>query len=126
MRPFVEYGGATSNVGYRDASTGQVVTLVEIPSEAIERAIFASVSVEIALSGDGEIASTATGTLSGCSIAKNTMSIDQLVEAFLSSDNLHMEEVTKQDLEGLLARLQKSIDAVRRSIALLQLATSQV
>ncbi len=123
MRPFVEYGRATSNVGYRDASTGQVVTFVEIPSETVERAIFASVSVEIALSGGGEIASTATGTLSGCSIAKNAMLIDQLVEAFLSSDNLHMEEVTEQDLEALLARLQKSVDAVRCSIALLQHAT---
>ncbi|WP_315730710.1 MULTISPECIES: hypothetical protein [unclassified Bradyrhizobium] len=123
MGPFVEYGRATLKVGYRDASTGQVVTLVEIPSEAVERAIFANISVEIALSGDGEIASTATGTLSGCSIAKNTMSIDRLVEALLSSDNLHMEEVTEQDLEALLARLQKSVDAVQRSIALLQHAT---
>ncbi|MGX9430196.1 MULTISPECIES: hypothetical protein [Bradyrhizobium] len=123
MRPFVEYGGVTSKLGYRDASSGQVITLVEIPSEAVERAIFASVSVEIALSSDGEIASSATGTLSGCSLAKNTTSIDRLVEAFLSSDNLHMEEVTEQDLQALLARLQKSVDAVRRSIALLQHAT---
>ena len=120
MRPFVEYSRGTSKVGYRDASTGQVLALVEIPSEAVERAIFASVSVEIALSGDGKIASTATGTLSGCSLAMNTMSIDRLVEAFVNSDNLRMEEITEQDLEALLAQLQKSVDAVRRSIALFQ------
>lgn len=123
MRPFVEYGRTTSNVGYRDASTGHVVTSVEIPSEAVESAIFPSIAVEITVSRDGGIASTAFGALSGYAFAKNATSIDRLVEAFLSSDNLHMEEVNEQDLGALLACLQKSVDSVQRAIALFRLAT---
>src|SRR5262245_22619061 len=57
LSPFVECGRATSSIGYRDASTGQVVASVEIPSETIERAVLANISAEIALSGAGEIAS---------------------------------------------------------------------
>ncbi|MCK1641225.1 hypothetical protein IVA95_27425 [Bradyrhizobium sp. 157] len=88
---------------------------VEIPSELIERAVLDRVSVEIALSGDGQIASTATG--SGSASAKKMIHVDELVEAFLTSSNLHLEEATVFDLRKLLERLEKSVRAVQRSIA---------
>ncbi|KRR13637.1 hypothetical protein CQ10_38725 [Bradyrhizobium valentinum] len=106
--------------------TGQVVASVEIPSELIERAVLANVSVEISLSADGEIASAASGTASACSSAKEVISVDQLVERFLGSDNLHMEEATERELQVLLERLQKSVGAVERSIALYRQATGKV
>jgi hypothetical protein len=118
--PFAEYGRTTSNIGYRDVSTGQVVASLEIPSELIERAILANLSVEIALSGDGEITSAANATASTCSCAIKIISVDQLVETFLRTDNLRVEEATERELRGLLERLQKSVRAVQRSIALLQ------
>ncbi|WP_156439503.1 hypothetical protein [Bradyrhizobium valentinum] len=126
LSPFAECGRTTSNIGYRDVLTGQVVASVEIPSELIERAVLANVSVEISLSADGEIASAASGTASACSSAKEVISVDQLVERFLGSDNLHMEEATERELQVLLERLQKSVGAVERSIALYRQATGKV
>jgi hypothetical protein len=123
LSPFAECGRTTSIVGYRDLSTDQVVTSVEIPSELIERAVLANVSVEIALSADGSIGSAANGKACVYSSAKRIVTVDQLVEAFLVSDNLHLEEATERDLRGLLERLQKSVRAVQRSIALLKQAT---
>ena len=116
LRPFAKYGRTTSNIGYRDALTGQIA----IPSELIERAVLANVSVEIALSGDGEIASTANGTASACSPARKIVSVDKLVEMFLDAHNLHMEEATEREPSTLLDRLQRSVQAVQRTISLVQ------
>jgi len=121
-RPFADCGRTTSNVGYRDTSTGLVVASLVVPSELIERAVLANVSLEIALSADGWIASTANGKASAHSSPK-IIAVDQLVETFLIGDNLRMEEVTERELRVLLERLQKSVHAVERSIALLQQPT---
>lgn len=123
LSPFVECGLSNWTLGYRDASSEIVVASVEVPSELIERALFANVSVEIALLSDGEIVSVANGTVSACSCAKKIISVDALVELFLSKDNLHMEEVTESELKVLLERLQKSVQAVKRTIALLERTT---
>jgi len=124
FRPFAELDRATSNVGYRDASTGQVVASIEVPVELIERTVLANVSVEIALSADGEIASAAHGRASDCSSLKKIVSVDDLVEAFLADSNLHMEETTEKELRTLLERLKKSVRAVQRTITLLERATN--
>ena len=118
LGPFVESGQRITNVGYRDVLTGQVVSSVEIPSELIERAVLDSVSVEIAFSSDGQIASAATA--SGSTSAKKMIHVDELVEAFLTSSNLHLEETTIFDLRRLLERLEKSVRAVQRSIVQLE------
>jgi hypothetical protein len=125
LSPFAECGRTTSNIGYRDVLTGQVVASIEIPSELIERAVLANVFVEISFSGDGEIASTANGVASACSPARKVISVDRLVETFLDGDNLRMEEVTEQELRALLDRLQKSVQAVQRAISLVK-ATNKV
>ena len=124
LSPFAELDRTTSNVGYRDASTGQVVASIEIPSEFIERAVLARVSLEIALSASGEVASAAHGPDSACSSLKKIVSLDDLVEAFLADNNLHMEEATERELRTLLERLQKSVQAVQRTIALLERAAT--
>jgi hypothetical protein len=118
LGPFVESGHRIMNVGYRDELTGQVVSSVEIPSELVERAVLDRVSVEIAFSGDGQIASTATG--SGSASSKAMVHVDELVETFLTSNNLHLEEVTILELRRLLERLEISVQAVQRSIAQLE------
>ncbi len=118
VSPFAEYGQSTSNIGYRDMLTGQVVASVAIPSELVERAVLANVLVEITLSGDGEIASTANGVASACSPARKIISVDGLVETFLDGNNLRMEETTERELGELLDRLQKSVQAVQRAISL--------
>jgi hypothetical protein len=115
LGPFVESGQRITNVGYRDELTGQVVSSVEIPSELIERIILDRISVEIAFSGDGQIASAATGN--GSAFSKKMIHVDELVETFLTSSNLYLEEITVFDLQKLLARLEKSVRAVQRSIA---------
>ena len=74
LSPFADYGRTTLNVGYRDVSTGQVVVSVEVPSELIERAVFAHLSVEVALSPDGCIASSADGSASLNSVLTFAMS----------------------------------------------------
>ncbi|WOH63623.1 hypothetical protein [Bradyrhizobium sp. BWA-3-5] len=118
LGPFVESGQSITNVGYRDVLTGQVVSSVEIPSELVERAVLDRVSVEIALSTDGQIASSATG--GGAASSKKMIHVDELVETFLTSNNLHLEEATALDLRRLLERLEKSVRAVKRSIAELE------
>jgi hypothetical protein len=120
LSPFVEGGRLTLNIGYRDAPTGQVVASIEIPLELIERAVLTRVSVEIALSADGEIVSTANGVTFACSSARKTISVDKLVEMFLDRKNLHMEEATDRELGRLLNRLQNSVQAVQRAISLVQ------
>jgi hypothetical protein len=122
LSPFAIIGENTLNVGYRDASKGHVVTSVEVPSEMIERAIITDLSVEIVLSADGSIASAAHSKASVYASA-SSIPIDQLVEAYLISENLHMEEVSERDLRGLLVRLEKSVGAVRRTIENHKLAT---
>ena len=118
LGPFVESGQRTTNVGYRDVLTGRVVSSVEIPSELVERAVLDRVSVEIAFSSDGRIASAAAG--GGSASSKNMIHVDELVERFLTSNNLHLEEVTIFELRGLLERLEISVRAVQRSIARLE------
>ncbi|MEH2535114.1 hypothetical protein V1277_005589 [Bradyrhizobium sp. AZCC 1588] len=122
LGPFVESGQRITNVGYRDVLTGQVVASVEIPSELVERAVLDRVSVEIAFSSDGQVASAATG--GGSASSKKVIHVDELVETFLTSNNLHLEEATVFDLRRLLERLEKSVRAVQRSIAQLEEATN--
>jgi hypothetical protein len=122
LSPFAECGRTISTIGYRNRLTGQVVASVEIPSELIESTVLAKISVEVVLSGDGQIASTANSAASACPSARKTISVDKLVEAFLDNHNLHMEEATERELRALLERLQKSVHAVQRSIAVLQRA----
>lgn len=125
LSPFIECDRETSNVGYFDLSTGRVVAALEIPLELIERAVLANVTVEIALAGDGNIASSIAGRTSGCSSASRTISIDQLVQGFLTSNNLHMEEATHAELRTLLGRLQDSANAVLHAIASLERSANE-
>ena len=118
LGPFVECGHRTTNVGYRDVLTEQVVSSVEIPSELVERAVLDRVAVEIEFSSDGRIASAAVG--GGSASSKKMIHVDELVERFLTSNNLHLEEVTIFELRGLLERLEISVRAVQRSIARLE------
>jgi len=124
LSPFAECGRTSSNIGYRDILTGQVVASVEIPVELIERTVLANASVEILLSADGEVASAVHGRASACSSLKKIVFVDDLVEAFLADRNLHMEETTERELRTLLERLQKSVQAVQRTITLLERATN--
>ncbi|MCA6113084.1 hypothetical protein [Bradyrhizobium cenepequi] len=122
LRPFVENDRIITNVGYRDALTGRVAASVEISSELIERAVLANVSVEIAFSTDGEIISAASSDTSTSPAKK--VHVDDLVKAFLASENLHMEEATVVDLRRLLERLEESVRAVQRSIVLIEQASN--
>lgn len=117
LSPFVKCGREISNVGYVDVSTGRVVASLEVPLELIERAVLANASVEIALAGDGRIASSVAGGATVCSSAVKTISIDQLIQGFLTSSNLRMEETTQAELRTLLKRLQDSARAVQHAIA---------
>lgn len=116
---FVKCGQSTATVGYRDASTGSVIASIEIPAQVIERAVLESASVEITLLGDGEIASAVAGPASDCISARTSVSIDHLIDAFVTSHNLHKEEATEAELRTLLGRLRKSVEAVERTIRLL-------
>ncbi|WP_128970827.1 hypothetical protein [Bradyrhizobium tropiciagri] len=117
LSPFVKCGREISNVGYLDVSTGRVVASLEVPLGLIERAVLANVSVEIALAGDGRIASSVAGEASAYSSAVKTVSIDHLIQEFLAGDNLRLEETTQAELRTLLNRLQDSARAVQRAIA---------
>ena len=117
--PFAKCGEITSIVGYRDDSNGIVVASVELPTELIERSILANVSIEITLSGSGEITSAASSIASGCSSPTKTSSLDHLVNMLLDHDNIHMEETTESELRILLEALQKAVRAVQRAIVTL-------
>ncbi|MGF6431208.1 hypothetical protein [Bradyrhizobium elkanii] len=119
LSPFVKCGREISNVGYLDVSTGRVVASLEVPLELIERAVLANLSLEIALVGDGRIASSVAGG-AVCSSAVKTISIDHLIQRFLTSESLRLEETTQAELRTLLKRLQDSARAVQRAIALFE------
>jgi hypothetical protein len=116
---FANCGQSAATVGYRDALTGSVIASIEIPAQVIERAVLENASVEITLLGDGEIASAVAGPTSDCFLARTSVSIDHLVDAFVTSHNLHKEEATEAELRTLLGRLHKSVEAVERTIRLL-------
>jgi hypothetical protein len=124
LTPFAKCGETTSIVGYRDDSSGIVVASVELPTELIERSILANVSIEITLSGSGEVTSAASNTASGSSSSIKTISLDDLVDMLLDCENIHMEETTENELRILLETLQKSVRAVQRAIATLNPAAS--
>ena len=120
LRAFAVCGRHTANIGYCDASTGRVTASVEIPTQVIERAVLENTSVEITLLSDGEITSAVASTASDRLLTKTSAPVDQLVEAFLSSKNLFLEEATEAELRTLLERLQKSVRDVERTIANLE------
>lgn len=117
---FAECGQTTATVGFRDASTGVVIASIEIPAQVVEGAVLKDAAVEITLLGDGEIGSAVAGAASDCFSLRSSVTIDQLVEAFVSSQNLHKEEATLAELMALLGRLHKSVDAVERAIRLFE------
>lgn len=122
--PFAKCGEITSIVGYRDDSSGIVVASVELPTELIERSILANVSIEITLSGSGEVTSAASNIASGSSSSTKTISLDDLVDMLLDRENINMEETTESELRILLKTLQKSVRAVQRAIVTLNPAAS--
>lgn len=124
LTPFAKRGEATSIVGYRDDSSGIVVASVELPTELIERSILANVSIEITLSGSGEVTSTASNTAYGSSSSIKTVLLDDLVDMLLDRENIHLEETTESELRIFLETLHKSIRAVERAIATLNPAAS--
>ncbi len=124
LTPFAKCGEATSIVGYRDDSSGKVVASVELPTELIGRSILANFSIEITLSGSGEITSTASNTAYGSTSSIKTVLLDDLVDMLLDRENIHLEETTESDLRIFLETLHKSIRAVERAIATLNPATS--
>jgi hypothetical protein len=117
---FAKCGPTTATIGFRDASTGVVIASIEIPAQVVEGAVLENSTVEITLLGDGEIGSAVAGPASDCFSLRSSVTIDQLVEAFVSSQNLHKEEATVAELMALLGRLHKSVDAVERAIRLFE------
>jgi hypothetical protein len=116
LSPFANCGETTSIFGYRDDFSGTVVASVELPTELIERSIFANISIGITLSGSGEVTSAASNIVSGsCSYTK-TISLSDLVDMLLDRENIRLEETTESELKILLERLQQSIRAVQRVI----------
>src|SRR5437870_8359717 len=91
LTPFTKCGEISSIVGYRDDSSGIVVASVELPTELIERNILANVSIEITLSGSGEVTSVASNIASSCSSSTKSISLDALVDVLLDRENIHME-----------------------------------
>ena len=96
-----------------------MIASIEIPAQVIERAVLENTSVEITLLSDGEIASAVVGPASDSLSARARVSIDHLVDAFLTNENLHKEEATEAELKTLLGRLYKSVEVVERTIRLL-------
>jgi hypothetical protein len=119
LSPFAKCGETTSILGYRDDSSGKVMASVELPTDTIERSILAKISIEITLSGSGEVTSAASNVASGSSSSIKTISLSDLVDMLLDRENIHREEITESELRILLETLQKSIGAVQRVIGTL-------
>ena len=116
LSPFANCGETTSIFGYRDDFSGTVVASVELPTELIERSIFANHSIGITLSGSGEVTSAASNIVSGSCSYTQTISLSDLVDMLLDRENIRLEETTESELKILLERLQQSIRAVQRVI----------
>jgi hypothetical protein len=117
---FAKCGQSTATVGFHDVSTNEEVASIEIPVRVVEAAVLENASMEITLSGDGEIGSAVAGSLSDCYLIRSSVTIDQLIEAFVDGHNLHKEEATVAELTTLLGRLYKSVGAVEHAIRLLE------
>ncbi|WP_440639443.1 hypothetical protein ACSHT2_34050 [Bradyrhizobium sp. PUT101] len=123
LSPFVQLEKATLTAGYRDASSGISMASIELPAELIEAVVLSNISIEIALSGAGEISSTASGTMTDSSAA-TSISLDKLVEVLLEQNNIRQEETTESELRTLLGKLEKSVRAVQQAIELLKTAAN--
>lgn len=124
ISPFAQFGQDVSTIGYRDLSSGQVVSSVELPTEIIEQSALANIAIRIVLSASGEIISFANSATATLSSATRRISVDDLVESLLDHDNLRMEEVTESELRILLERLRRSARAVESAIEAVQQAAS--
>ncbi|MBO4225338.1 hypothetical protein [Bradyrhizobium neotropicale] len=114
--PFAQFGQDVSTIGYRDLSSGQVVSSIELPTEILERSALANIAIQVVLSASGEIISVANGATATLSSAARRISVDDLVESLLDHDNLRMEEATESELRILLERLRRSVRAVESAI----------
>jgi hypothetical protein len=105
--------------GYRCGETKNVICALELPASIVDPMILKDAKLTATVAPDGQIRFSLCRV--GCEdisqgLPSATEPIDQLIAQFLTVDNLHLEEITSDDLTSLLQRLQRSIALVEEAM----------
>lgn len=124
--PFVERmgsGGDSSSVrtyrfGYRVGQTKQILSAVEIPADTVELATSADLLLSTRMSPTGELFAVVSGPNESINMsARVGESIEHVVARAVDADNLRLEESDPNDLQILLAKLERSVSFVKGALA---------
>ncbi len=113
-------GTAQYRVGYRLSTNQAVLAHVEIPAEAVERAVLTELSIAPRISSDGRVTADVlikNDVASRAHVDVTTTPIDQLVIRVTASETLRVEETQASELRVLLDLLERSVSAVRAALA---------
>ncbi|PAY03845.1 hypothetical protein CK489_36720 [Bradyrhizobium sp. UFLA03-84] len=103
-------------VGYR-AGQHDVIASVDVPIHLLEREIASHLEMVTRFNLSGQFVSHLLDSVgSPLPTPRSTASIEQLVSEAVCSENLKLEEVTPNDLRGLLMSLEVAIDQVRAAL----------
>ncbi len=123
VEPFIEIpdiraiGNAVS-VGYRSAQTGAILATVEIPSALLADTIPLQASAHLTFDGTIIARAQVSGFCRGIPDNGFTeVSLAELAEQILSTDNLRMDQIGQRELTRLLEELEKLAQRVRTVIA---------
>lgn len=118
LKPFVESDGGQYRLGYRVVGNAKVVLAVEMPAPIIEQAVVREASLSVRIDAEGKVITglSMSHIADGVNFPSETAPIDDLVRRVTDAENLHMEEVTADDLKILLERLERSVGFVKAAI----------
>jgi hypothetical protein len=126
VEPFVERvsvshasaDGHFFRVGYRTEGTDHIISAVDLPNQILEQEIALGLQLVTTITASGEIVSQIVGS-SGLSLLKprSIASIHDLISEAVSMDSLRREEVSTNELCGLLRTLESAISRVRAALA---------
>jgi len=127
IEPFVEQnelggnerGPRSYRFGYRLKNTKQVLSMIDIPAEMVDRALTVGFSLTIQMTPSGDVSPVLIGdddiAITSSSVSTIT-SLECLVADAVSTENLRLEEAGLVELELLRQRLERAIRLVKEAL----------
>lgn len=109
IRPFEE-----CRIGFR-RQDGEIVSQIIVSANLLRDALYSDSSIDLTLSTEGLICAS-LGESTNKASPRSVRAIDDLLRITLMNRNLYLEEASACQLRVLLARLEESVNMVRRAI----------
>jgi hypothetical protein len=101
-------------IGFR-RQDGEIVSQIIVSADLLRDALYPNYSIDLTLSAEGLICAS-LGESTNDVNQGSVRAIDDLLRTTLMNRNLYLEETTTCQLRKLLARLEDSVNMVRRAI----------